>query len=146
MSRDPVAEFVDTWLARRTHGLSAGQCSRLFAQAASALFNRAHVTLGDVTVAAIAERVTATAAERFAFLEGLELWGGDVTGWDGLHGRAETLEREEVLRAARFVVIELITVLDRLTAGILTPALRLELDRVGKPRAPKRRKRKQADG
>ena len=145
MSRDPIAASVDQWLDRQSRGLPALQCAQLFGHATTALCNRAHVTLGDVTLAAISDRVTAAAGERFAFMKGIALWGGDGTAWDGLHARAETLGRKDVLAAARFVLVELITVLDRLTAGILTPALRLELDKVRKPRAPKRRKRKQAD-
>lgn len=100
----------------------------LFERAISAIWQRAQVTLGDVTLAAIVDRVLYTAAARFLAFEALTVETSGVR-FDELTG-VDDLGADELAQAIRFTMIELLTVLGHLTAEILTPALHAELSRV----------------
>jgi hypothetical protein len=105
------------------------QVVALLDRALCALWQRAQVTLGDVTVAAIVDRVLYTAAARYPALDALKVEPGGVRV-DELSTRCERLEAGELAQAAQFVLVEFLTVLGHLTAEILTPALHSELARV----------------
>jgi len=94
----------------------------------AALWRRTRLTLGDVTLTAIVERVLHVARTRFPILETLEL------GEDALRWRAPPspqLGYERLAEAIEFVLVELLTVLGNLTADIVTHALHAELARSG---------------
>ena len=124
-----LAAYVDEWLARAAKGAGRSQPTKLLEEGIRALWRRTDVTLGEVTLTAIADRVLTNSAERFPFL-------GAVTAqtcseervWNAVHERAAQTDREEVYRGVRYVLTEFLTVIDNLTGGILTPALRNELE------------------
>jgi hypothetical protein len=117
------AECVDAWL-RRARVLSPAEFRDAFQRAFEAVCTRACGPLG-VTLTAVLERVLENTHRQFptfrqppkrTLLERYDLRASlEATG----HARAT--------RAARFVLIELLTVLGRLTAEILTPPLHAEL-------------------
>lgn len=122
-------QHVDAWVARVAAGAPAHRLAQLLEEATAALWSRAVRTLGDVTLAAIADRVLHQAKRRFPVL------GPIVVSVDGIS--CDPLRRdlrdgcEDELRGAlRFVLVELLTVLGSLTGEVLTAPLHDELDRV----------------
>lgn len=120
---------VDAWMEAVTlREATPERMIHAFEEAFGAMWKRANLTLGDVTLGAIVDRVLYTAAERFPFLSDCE---ADATGLrcHTLRERAGVLPREKVQESLRFVLVEFLTVLGNLTAEILSPALHAELFR-----------------
>lgn len=126
MAESTHAACVQAWLDRAPRDLTPEQRLSAFEQAFGALWQRAGTTLGDVTLTAIADRVLQDARERFPALASVRV---DVEGieCEELRARAASLDGDEMLNAARLVLVEFLTVLGNLTAEILTPALHAEL-------------------
>lgn len=123
-------DCVDAWMRRAgASDLPAEQLVRAFEEAAGVLWQRAFVTLGEVTLAAMLDRVIFTAAEQFAFLAPVEV---HTTGLrcDALRESAPSVPREQLLQGIRFVLVEMLTVIGNLTADILSPGLHAALSRV----------------
>jgi len=116
---------VEAWLAR-TVELPIDRLPATFAAALNAVWRRAHRTLGEVTLAAIIERVLTTTGDGRPAVQLLEM-GPDGLRVEGLRAPARELSRDELIDAAREVLVGLLTVLGSLTAEILTPALHAEL-------------------
>ena len=131
------ASAVDAWLKRSAKDQPAKVLLQLFEAAFSALWSRTDVTLGEVTLTAIADRVLYGAAEKFPLLASLKL--EPTGGIDGseLAARLGSVASAELKEGLRFVLVEFLTVLGNLTAGILTPELHAELAGVTGPK-PKR--------
>ena len=121
---------VDAWMERSAKGLPTDRLIEAFERAFAALWGRAHRTLGDVTLTAIVDRALYTATESHPVLSPLEV---DVSGlrFDGLRAGAGTVDRDQLARGIRFVLVEFLTVLGNLTAEILTPSLHAALAAVG---------------
>lgn len=120
---------VDDWLERCAIPLSSSEeLVRLFEEAFTALWQRAHRALGEVTLNAIVDRVLYNARERFSFFSSLEPATPGLR-CDGLRGHAGSLHRDQLAEGMRFVLVEFLTVLGNLTADILTPALHSELSK-----------------
>lgn len=119
---------VDAWIERAASGLSPERLIEAFEGAFASVWRRAHQTLGDVTLAAIADRVLYNAAEQFPVLTALEI---EATG---IRCREDVASRpvDQLTETVRFVFVEFLTVLGNLTGQILTPALHAELARVGR--------------
>ena len=120
---------VNTWMAQAANGLSSEQMLQLFERAVGALWNRAYLTLGEITLTAIMDRVLYSAGEKFPPFESLKV---EPTGIDyrKLHERREVLNERELAEGIRFVIAEFIVVIGSLTAEILTPALHAQLSKV----------------
>ena len=120
---------VDAWMERAAKEAPPERLFDAFERAFGATWRRAHVTLGDVTLMAILDRVLYTAAERFPLLSPLE---ADATGLrsDKFRERAGSLHRDQLVEGIRFILVEFLRVLGNLTAEVLTPALHSELARV----------------
>jgi len=118
---------------------------QLFETALGTLWRRSQVTLGDVTLTAIVDRVLYNASEEFPFFSSLKIEPTGVRS-QALRDRAKSLNYAELLEGIRFVLVEFLTVLGNLTAEILTPELHANLSKVAlgaekaaprKPRHPK---------
>jgi hypothetical protein len=123
------AACVDDWLERTTKALSPELVLQLFETALGALWRRSQVTLGDVTLTAIVDRVLYNAAERFPLFSSLKVEPSGVR-WQELRERADSLHDSELRDGIRFVLVEFLTVLGSLTAEILTPELHANLSKV----------------
>lgn len=108
---------------------------RLFDAALSALWNRTRTTLGEVTLTAIAERVLYDASEAYPIFASLKVEPAHGFQCRELSERIGSMKGPEVNQAIRFVIVEFLTVLGRLTAEILTPELHAELSHVVLPQA-----------
>jgi hypothetical protein len=122
-------EVVDQWMDQTANGLSSVQLLRLFEQAMSALCQRAYLTLGDVTLTAIVDRVLYNAAKKFPSFESLDQ-GTRGVNCQRLLGRSPSEYETDLPEGIRFVLVEFLVVVGNLTAEVLTPALHAELSKV----------------
>ncbi len=120
------AARVDAWRARLGDDVAAPALVHAFERAFGAVWRRAQLTLGDVTLVAIGDRVLHDAAEKHPMLRDVHL---DLAGisCDDLHRRIDDLDRASLERAVRSVLVDLLAVLGRLTADVLTPPLHAAL-------------------
>lgn len=125
-SGNPHQEIVDAWAAHVGRDLPPQRTIDALDEAFERLWRRGRRTLGDITMAAIADRVLHTACQRFSVLEGVTTGAGGFQ-LDALRARADDLDSADLLEAARCVLTEFLTVLGKLVAEILTPALHAEL-------------------
>jgi hypothetical protein len=132
---NPHRAVVHAWIERAARGLPPQQAFRAFERAFNALWLRAHRTLGDVTLMAIADRVLHNAAEQFSMLGALKVEASGLRG-EALHTHADSVDTAQLVEGLRFVLVEFLTVLGNLTADILTPALHAELAKLPARPAP----------
>jgi len=127
---------VDAWFERTAQGLPVEQLVAAFEAAFTALWGRAHQTLGDVTLSAIIDRVLYIAAERHPVTSVLEL-GATGVRWDAFRQRAAALPAEQLALGMRFVLLEFLSVLGKLTGEVLSAPLHAALEALasGAPRA-----------
>jgi hypothetical protein len=132
-SRDHI-NHVNAWIGEAAHGMSSDQLLTLSEMAMSALWKRAYLTLGDLTVAAITDRVLFTTAENFPSFELLKA-GPTGIDWRELRKQQHVLKERELAEGVRFLIAEFMAVVGHLTADLLKPALHTELSKV-KPEGP----------
>jgi len=121
------ARYVDAWLDGAVKTPAPAQLITLFERALGALWQRTEVTLGEVTLTAIVDRVLYAASEHYPFLSTLTVKRAGIS-FDGL--RSQGAHDTNLREALRLVLVEFLTVLGHLTDEILTPALHAELARV----------------
>ncbi|HEY0475997.1 MAG TPA: hypothetical protein VGD37_00650 [Kofleriaceae bacterium] len=115
---------VDAWIQRTIENGSSFEVVDLFGAALEALWTRAVMALGSVTLTAIVERVLGTAAGRYPFLSVINPRpNGDARWRQQLAERLTSVPRLALVEGLRFALIELLTVIGRLTAEILSPEL-----------------------
>jgi hypothetical protein len=119
---------VDAWMKRATTGASSERLVGAFNDGFAALWQRAHQSLADITLSAIADRVLHSAAAQFPVLSGLNLTPAGLESRE-LRERAGRLEGDRLADGIHFILVEFLTVLGTLTAEILTPALHSELSK-----------------
>lgn len=113
---------VDAMAERIGDQLPPGQQLNVFEAAFNAVWRRAQLTLGEVTLTAIVNRVLYIASERYPVLAALRV-GADGIDCSELNQRLARVERPPLAAGLHFVLVELLTVIGNLTAEILTPAL-----------------------
>jgi hypothetical protein len=128
-------EHVDAWLGENTPGASPDELRDLLERALNALWRRTKVTLGEVTLIAIVDRVLYNAAEKYPFCASINVEPSIGFRCEGRHEQGDPLESAALIAGSRFVLVEFLTVLCNLTADILTPELHRELSSVQR-RAP----------
>lgn len=116
------AAFVQGWLERSAPGLSRAGLVDLFERAMDALWQRTHRTLGEITLAAVADRVLCVAAEKHPTLAALRIETSGIV-FDQFRGDSLAQEDAAIREAMTFVLVEFLNVLGNLTDQILTPAL-----------------------
>jgi hypothetical protein len=116
---------VTAWM-KRADRLGPVQRWRFFEQALGVVWQRAHRTLGDVTLMAIVGRVLHDAAERVPLFGALTV---EASGFncEALRERAPNADPRELAEGMQFVLVEYLTVLGSLTADVMTPALHSEI-------------------
>jgi hypothetical protein len=128
------AARVDAWLKRSGRGLSPEALLQLFETAFGALWARATITLGEVTLTAIAERVLYNGSEKFPLLASLEIEPTGGVQSSALRAQIGSVREPQLKETIRFVLVEFLAVLGNLTAEILTPELHSELANVALPK------------
>ena len=124
------AAFVDTWLKSSTASLSPGARVTFFEESLGALWTCTRLTLGDVTLMAIMDRVLYNATEKFPFFSTLRVEANRGFQGADLRERAASVNDSELTDGLRFVLVEFLTVIGTLTAEILTAELHAELTKV----------------
>jgi hypothetical protein len=120
---------VNAWAERAATGLPPEKGLQLFEEALGALWQRAHLTLGDITLMAILDRVLYDAATQFPELATVRV-GPAGLQCDELRAQAASLDPARLLEALKFVLCEFLAVLGNLVAEILTPGLHAELSKI----------------
>jgi hypothetical protein len=120
---------VDAWMQRAATDTRPEQLIQSFEQGFAVLWKRAHLTLGDVTLMAIVDRVLCNAAEEYRFLSSLKIEASGLQ-CEQLRASAGNAPQDRLAEGLRFVLVEFLTVLGTLTAEILTPALHAALSDV----------------
>jgi hypothetical protein len=123
---------VDAWMGLLAKDAPPPRLLEFFEQGFAAMWRRALVTLGDVTLTAILDRVLYNAAQRFPLLAPLEMDGNGLRT-ENLRARIDDLNRDRLQDGLRFILVEFLTVLGNLTAEVLTPALHSALAKVAVP-------------
>jgi hypothetical protein len=132
------ASAVDAWLIRASRTGSSRALIASFQGALSRIWARAVRTLGSVTLDAIAKRVLGNAIDRNPVFAAIEPRGRVSCDELQLEERLENVPFAELVLGIRASLIELLTVLGSMTAGVLTRELHAELAR--SHRAPARRR------
>jgi hypothetical protein len=93
------------------------------------MWSRAELPLGEVALAAIADRVLCTASERFPLLSPISV---DATAvrFEALREHADELDGRALAAGIQFLLVEFLTVVGHLTAEVLTPGLHARLSAV----------------
>jgi hypothetical protein len=123
--------FVEAWFKRATTDagdLPAARLVELFDDAMGALWRRAIATLGEVTLAAIVDRVLYTASETYPEVSALGVSEAGVS-FEALRREGAPLP-DDLRRVICSVLTQFLTVIGNLTDEIMTPALHAELARV----------------
>jgi len=124
------AASIDAWAQRAVTGQTPAQQLQAFEEALGAVWQRAHLTLGDVTLTAIMDRVLITAAEHFPGLSSLQVDATTGLDFQGFRERTDGADHDQRIAGMRFVLVEFLTVLGNLTAEILTSSLHAELSKL----------------
>ena len=127
--RTPHSEVVSAWHDGWAGRLSQHELVDVYERTLDALWRRAHMSLGEVSLMAIVDRVLHQGVERFAHLAALRVESSGMH-FEELRVNAPTLEVARLEESLRFLVIELLRVLGTLTGEILTPGLHEELRKV----------------
>jgi hypothetical protein len=116
---------VDEWLAQ-TAGLSSTDVLAAWERAFGALWQRTQRTLGEVTLTAILDRVLRKAARRYPLLSSLQAVTSGVSCKE-LATQAAEVPRDDLMESLRYVLVEFLTILGNLTAGIMNEPLQSTL-------------------
>ncbi len=127
------ASVVSEWLETTVADRATRDVLPLFGRALLAIWTRAHVTLGEVTLRAVLDRVFHGARARFPVLRALGL-DSDVDSFRTLGERdASHVDRADLVAAIQLTLTELLVILGTLTADVLTEPLHEALRAVGAP-------------
>lgn len=128
-----IAVAVDGWLdLAAPAGTSSSSLLASWEQVVVLLWNRVNLTLGEVTLAVIFERVVIEVSRRHPLAKGI-LVGDSGPDLSGLRADGATADAAAVRAGMRDFIVTYISLLDALTASVLTPALLAELQKVGRP-------------
>lgn len=132
--RNIHSDAVHAWRAGRMRALSHEELSGLYERALDALWRRAHLSLGEITLKAIMERVLHQGVEVFPHLAALKV-GTSGVHFEEMRKAAPALDLGLLDESLAYLVTELLRVFGTLTGEILTPGLHAELRKVQLPAA-----------
>ena len=124
--QDLHSALVTEWMEKIVRPLTPSRMVQTLEDTFAAMWRRAYLTLGEVTLSAIVDRILYNAKERFPILSSCKVEPSGL-GTGDLRGRADSLPRDQLWGAMQFVLVEFLTVLGNLTAEILTPAMHATL-------------------
>lgn len=119
---------VDAWIRQNLKSLPSNQIGPIFCVALQKILNRTLVTLSEVTLNAVLDRVLYQSQKEFPQLSGLE-----VKNFQDCLSTLQVSFNEDPTKACeafRFFLIELLNILENLTAGIIMEPLYQELSMV----------------
>jgi hypothetical protein len=101
----------------------------LYERALDALWHRAHMSLGEITLMAIVDRVLHDGTGKFPHLAALKVETSGVQ-FGAFRLAAQGVDPALLDESLAFLVVELLRVFGTLTGEILTPGLHAELNKV----------------
>ena len=125
---DVHSAHVMTWENQSHSNLALHKRIQLFEIAIHAIERRASKTLSGVTLLVILDRVLSQSKEKFPFLSYISVESNSLNLKS--HEQINDLDQNELIEALRYLLIELLRVLGRITADILTIPLHNELLKV----------------
>lgn len=125
---DAHSAFVQTWENNTNTGLSKVNRARLFEQAIHAVEKRSCLTLSNITLLVILDRVLHNCTDIYPMLSEVSLDAHSLN-FQKLQN-LDDHELDDFIEALRYLLIELLRVLARITADILTIPLHNELLKV----------------
>jgi len=129
LERKSHSELVKDWCRDWAGTLPAPGLVDVYERALDALWRRANMSLGEITLMAIVDRVLHQGVERFPHLAALKVEMSGVH-CEELRLNASAIEPARLDESLRYLVVELLRVLGTLTGEILTPGLHEELCKV----------------
>jgi hypothetical protein len=130
----PHERAVDAWLDGLPDGLPMEDVVDLFRQACGAIWRRAELRVGEVTLLAIGDRVLHDARNHFPDKPACIDVAASGFQLDALCDAKHKFDAAGCRGVLRFVLIDFLRILGRLTAEVLTSSLHAELRTV----APRR--------
>ncbi len=125
------AASVDAWMGRLPKSAAPEQLVSAFERGFGAMWRRTQVTLGSVTLSAIADRVLHDASQDFPLLAVLKIANGDAgIDFTDFRKRVTAQDAPHLRDGIRALFVRFLTVIGNLTGQILTPALHASLDQV----------------
>ncbi len=119
---DTHAEQVRVWEEKNCTGLRSEQIAQLYARAVQAIENRSLVTLSSVTVKVVVDRALYESQGKFPVLAAVNI-EGDRLNLTPLIEKCAGQDLEELRKALRFLLTEVLSVLGNITADVLTAPL-----------------------
>lgn len=123
--RETVMTWRDGWVGK----LSQPELVDVYERTLDALWRRAHMSLGEVSLMAIVDRVLHQGTDRYPHLAVLKVETSGVQ-FGELRQVAPSLDMAVLDESLTFLVVELLRILGSLTGEILTPGLHAELRKV----------------
>lgn len=128
-AHDQIVATTDAWLATALKAdATPAAILAVWEQAVVLLWRRAALTLGEVTLAVIFERVVMDVAVTHPLVAHVTL-GDPGPDLRALHTAGATADGKHLRAGLRAFVISYVSLIDALTGGILTPVLRKELEK-----------------
>lgn len=126
---DKHSKVVEDWTRKNASGISSDQHVLMLEKAIRAIEHRALMTLSNVIVMVILDRVLHQGKEKFPLLAEAKL---DVKNFISLEPLCtnKNHKNEELIAAFQYLLLDLLRVLGRITAEILTAPLHQELLKV----------------
>ncbi len=132
---------VNAWIDQ-VSSLPADRLIILYRNTFQVIYKRAVVTLSEVTIEAILDRVVHKIQQRFPFLAQVKI-DSKTKPLEVLFSELTDKKPTEMTEVFKFFLIELLTILGNLTAGILTPPLYKELAKIKRESAEESKNRTQ---
>ncbi|HZI13268.1 MAG TPA: hypothetical protein VE153_23000 [Myxococcus sp.] len=126
---NPHSEVVSAWRDGWAGQLSRQELVDVFERALEAIWRRAHLSLGEVTLMAIVDRVLHHGIEAYPHLAPLKVEQGGAH-FGALREAAPEVAVALLEESLVFLLVELLRVFGALTGEILTPGLHGELRKV----------------
>ncbi len=124
--KDIHSKLIKEWEHTNANGLNSDQHVRLLEKAIRAIELRAETTLSVVTLTLILDRVLHESKDRYPLLSEAFIESNRLS-FEKMHNHHKS---ENLIEPIRHVLVELLTVLGRITADILTTPLNKELLKV----------------
>lgn len=132
-----IQSAVDSWLSAIPSDLSSRELIDFFEESLRQLWTRTSLTLSEITVGAIFDRVFYNASERYPPLSKVKIVPDKGLSFEELKRSADEMDSDQVLEQLRFCVTEYLAIVGSLTKHLILPDLRFELSQLTpKKRAP----------
>lgn len=122
-------ELVTLWEEQNSKGLRQEQLVQLYGSALAAIEKRCLATLNNVTLEVVLDRVINLGVDRYPILSHV-ISGGAGLNFKGLIQKANQFTNEEIKAGLSYLMVEILTVMGKLTSEVLSESLHKEMMKV----------------